>query len=384
MSEVPLSITELEQLNQKFKAVLNQALTATSPAQSSALTLEAKALKANLEHQIEIFKQSKDIHELNLRKDIAKEKGFMFVGPFSPNRIAKFIKRKINHLTLDCGFVDDYGDIKFHIQGDVTDFTEGTALISHKIMPKVPLVDGSGYRFINSLFQNIETSGRIIKAHPFSNGLAPVQFENQFTWDYINKAGTKTIDGGQCFLYARPFSEEIAWVDLIPSHYTKSHLLVDIKGNLIKYLPELSGITDFSEGVSTIRKVQNQLWVYVDKYGEIVSRLGSHYSAHPFAEGLALVTDLILPDKVKFINHQGEQAISETFDNAYSFSEGLAPVKQGLLWTYINKQGEKSLEKDFLHATPFEAGLAKVNDAGKFYFIDRYGNKVFNDPLSYE
>ena len=47
-----------------------------------------------------------------------------------------------------------------------------------------------------------------------------------------------------------------------------------------------------------------------------------------------------LNGKAGFINTKGKEVIPFVYDDADSFSEGLAPVKNNELWGFINKKNE--------------------------------------------
>ena len=58
-------------------------------------------------------------------------------------------------------------------------------------------------------------------------------------------------------------------------------------------------------------------------------------------------------DKYGYINPKGEIVINPQFDEAGSFSEGLADVKIGGKEGYINPKGEIVIEPQFDSAGPF-------------------------------
>lgn len=70
------------------------------------------------------------------------------------------------------------------------------------------------------------------------------------------------------------------------------------------------------------------------------------------------------------------------FDEAGSFSEGLAAVKEGDKWYIINTEGEKLWDKSFedvkldVDGMAFIAGRAFVKENGKYRMIDTSGNYI--------
>jgi hypothetical protein len=58
-------------------------------------------------------------------------------------------------------------------------------------------------------------------------------------------------------------------------------------------------------------------------------------------------------DKWGFINTSGNFVIPAQFDDANSFSEGLAAVKVGDKWGYIDKTGQLKIKPQFDNALYF-------------------------------
>ena len=84
--------------------------------------------------------------------------------------------------------------------------------------------------------------------------------------------------------------------------------------------------------------------------------------------------------KFGFINNKGEIAIPASFDNAYGFSEGLAPVKSNGKWGYINRSGEFVIQPKYDGAEGFINGVAQISnyngeDQSECY-IDKKGNML--------
>ena len=83
-----------------------------------------------------------------------------------------------------------------------------------------------------------------------------------------------------------------------------------------------------------------------------------------------------------FINTNGQRAFEGEFQNARSFSEGLAAVRLENRWTFIRQSdGVVAFEKDFVSVENFEGGLARVypdyGDDPRIGYIDRNGDYVW-------
>ena len=90
--------------------------------------------------------------------------------------------------------------------------------------------------------------------------------------------------------------------------------------------------------------------------------------AYPFCTGEPAAVRL--GSKWKFIDASGSSALDKEFDEAKSFSMGLAPVREGATWGYINTKGEYRVERQFQDAKPFtENGVAVVKENGVWNYI---------------
>ena len=134
-------------------------------------------------------------------------------------------------------------------------------------------------------------------------------------------------------------------------------------------------------------------WGYINKTGKIV--IGLQFDeADSFSEGLARV---VFDGKSGYINKTGKMVIRPQFDEANSFSEGLAVVNiggsyqekkdsaatkprifGGGKWGYINKTGKMVIKPQFDYAKDFSDGLASVvigdNETGGY--VDKRGKLV--------
>lgn len=79
-----------------------------------------------------------------------------------------------------------------------------------------------------------------------------------------------------------------------------------------------------------------------------------------------------------YINDEGKLVIPGRFEEARSFSEGLAAVRQDDLWGFVNTKGELAIKPQFKEVGDFADGLApiarKKGLLGKaFGFVDTSG-----------
>jgi len=118
---------------------------------------------------------------------------------------------------------------------------------------------------------------------------------------------------------------------------------------------------------------------YIDKNGTVVIQL-EYDNAGSFSEGLACVRK---GDNWGYIDQSGAVVISFTYDYADSFSEGLAVVRNSSYnWGAIDRTGAVVIPFEYNSVLPFSEGLAAVeNDDGQWGFIDKTGAVVI--PFDY-
>ena len=103
--------------------------------------------------------------------------------------------------------------------------------------------------------------------------------------------------------------------------------------------------------------------------------------ARSFSEGLASVK---VGGKWGYINNQGKHIIQPLFDDAAeNFSEGLASVKVGKKFVYINNKGKRVIQPQFDYAGNFSEKLAAVLIGGKWGYIDKQGNSAIQPKVDY-
>lgn len=287
-------------------------------------------------------------------------------------------------------------------------------------------------------YSYIDKTGRVIidaskyeNVTSFSDGLAGVELANK-GWGYINKTGTVVIEPQ--FQEASSFSEGLASVmvkgrwgvidkagrmviepqyDLINKF--SENIAVAVKGDEVFLIDRAGQIvlspkrselrfniyedTRVSDGLIEAHDCATSKYGFIDMTGKFI--IAPQYDqAASFSEGLARVG---LREegkgKIGFINRNGQFVIPPKFNtdadfrrNSTDFSEGLASLTEGLSPTitneakfvYLDKKGTIVLSTDFFYAGAFHDGLAVVYDEqrNKSGFIDKSGRLVI--PLQYD
>ncbi len=101
-----------------------------------------------------------------------------------------------------------------------------------------------------------------------------------------------------------------------------------------------------------------------------------------FKEGFAAFR--VDSGRTLFINRNGE--IVAAFQEAYSFSEGLAAVltdESGGLWGFVDQSFKLVIESQFLHVEDFMSGVAAVQVGDQVGYINRSADFVVAPTLDY-
>ena len=77
-----------------------------------------------------------------------------------------------------------------------------------------------------------------------------------------------------------------------------------------------------------------------------------------------------------FIDKNGVEVIPLKYEDAYSFSDGLANVKFNGKWGFIDKGGRVVIPFKYDVAQGFSLGCAKVCLDREWFYIDKQGNRI--------
>ena len=123
----------------------------------------------------------------------------------------------------------------------------------------------------------------------------------------------------------------------------------------------------------------NNKWGIIDTSGHIILPIeydnsGYRSEAYRFHDGLALVEK---DHRYGYVDLQGRPVVYPCFENAYQFSDGLAPVCIGK-WGYIDTKGDFFISPVFDIASPFEWGRAEVVYHNEVHKMNTKGHCVKN------
>ncbi len=291
------------------------------------------------------------------------------------------------------GFMDIKGNVIVEPQyDDAGDFSEGYARVSKE-----------------GLYGYIDLTGEIViplkyeDCGDFCNNLATV-IKNDLA-GYINKSDELVID--YMYLYASRFSENIAMVSLPEEGYATSY--IDLKGNIIATFNTLHCGEVHNGMIRVYASYYNLKGEEV--FGDWFSRNGIvEHSPYDFSEGLSVYPVLKkeywnTPDdkfneifydwsnwEYVYRNTKGQKVLS-TYEDAESFSEGLAIVKKNGEYGVIDKTGKMIFKHSGL-VSNCKSGYFVYKQDDKYGFVDKTGKEVitaqydkvvkeFTDGLAY-
>ena len=158
--------------------------------------------------------------------------------------------------------------------------------------------------------------------------------------------------------------------------------MIDYLGNIV--IPvSYDQIGFFSEGICPVcikDKTNNhhpKIWGFINDKNEIVEGFKYGCWGGGFQEQLLAVWSM--PQKKGYINTNFQTVISYQFQEAASFSESRAMVRDNNYNGYVgycNSIGEICIPCKFSHANSFSDGLAVVCQKRKWGFIDKNGNFI--------
>lgn len=235
-------------------------------------------------------------------------------------------------LTSKYGYIDKTGNFVVEpVYDDLNLFVEGLA--GAKINNRWGAVDRKG---------NIVIKPRFLESSAFSNGLSRVKMRFKCgdsyyeKYCYIDKEGNFPIKA--IFDYTSLFFDD----EVIPAtFYTKYDST---------YTPNYKEISFINNGGDTVTEQWN-----VSTFSKEFTEDKSSFA------------------KVGYIDMSGNVVIKPQFEDAYSFSEGLAAVKIKVIWGFIDITGNIVIEPQFFKVRSFKKGLAQFELGREWCLINKRG-----------
>jgi hypothetical protein len=212
------------------------------------------------------------------------------------------------------------------------------------------LIDKSGKVVTDQKYDGIST---------FSEGLAIVMKGRRA--GYINSAGKLVIP--LSYEQAKPFSEGIATVSLFEPKKVSDDLdvrewscFIDKTGHRLFGRSFNCTFDGFSEGLACVRDGSNKCW-YIDTAGKKVFDFDGHWG-EPFYGGVARVTSGYVDKTGKKLTEQEWRAATKMDHDLETPT--LSPKRIGSKYGYVDRSGKIVIQPTFDYAYPFSEGLAPI------------------------
>jgi len=286
--------------------------------------------------------------------------------------------------------------------------TSGELIIDSKYDFIGSFEDGLALVFIGDSINYVRINGDLISTtfyydgEDFSTGLAPVQFEENGRWGYINSSAELVLD--TIYQYAEEFKENEATVTVVDTITTtdqgnpnikyleviETDYLIDLRGTILDTLEyeRRSRMFELIGNANSFRlgKVNSQgdtimtrnyrafgyhqgdvFWFFTgykyglaDTTGTILIEPIFDYLTYFSDNGLALAKK---GEKYGFIDRTGNTVIPFKFENANGFKYDLAAVKLNEKWGFIDRDGEFAIEPKFENVTHCFRPTSAKNEA---------------------
>lgn len=274
----------------------------------------------------------------------------------------------------DWGYIDKNGDMIIEAKFDeAKEINEGLAPVKEK--GGWGYINKNGELIIDTIFED---------AKKFNEGLAPVCEGND--WGFINDKGEYKIKPQ--YYKVEQFSEGLAYIiggPNVGSGFIDSKGNMIIKDNFNKTYPFENGKAKIVEDGYTgyidksgnyvvndrselIPKKIGHRWGYVTKVDNLIAISNDYEEANRFIDGIALVKK---NDGFAYINKKGDILVDE-LTQAYDFQDGKGLARKNNEWVYYNNKGEK-INIDYNN------GLAEIEIGDKKGFINTDGKIVSED-----
>jgi hypothetical protein len=263
---------------------------------------------------------------------------------------------------------------------------------AYVLEPKYSAIDAKDGLFVAALDEKHSTiigeDGKVIKSdipgkiYKFSEGKAAYSVGELY--GVIDQNGVTIIKPQ--FRYIEDYQNGKALVNVREGQYT----LINDKGALIhKY--SAHSMDNFSEGFASVRLTSNAKSGYMNEEGELVIS-DKFENAEAFHEGLAVVSLNSYENQTGLINTKGEYLLQAQFGEIVYLGKSLWAVSKTnrqmvydspavpLKYALYNQKGEKITDYVFDEVQPFQDNYAVVQQGISSFLIDETGHKTKDWP----
>lgn len=230
-------------------------------------------------------------------------------------------------------------------------------------------IDGAGNEKINENFilEKDPDFGHVTRFRPIQSGL--ILAFNGSVWNYYDAGTYEKRFGG--YREATPITMGVGAVSGDGVHWA----LISDEGELLTEPVYDSVLADGKDVVCRSGAVvvqQNGQYMLVDAKGKQLSA-DTYEKACAFYDGTYAACGS--GEQWSFLDDKGQTVLTGEYEDARSFSNGLAAVKQGGLWGYIDTAGTLVIPCAFDEAGPFSGtgtAFVRSGDSWKLLSLYRY------------
>lgn len=295
---------------------------------------------------------------LELSDDISEDDGYFFVkkkdtySVYDPQlklifkgnyQYVTFGSNKTQFIVLKnekYGVVTAQNKVIIPIKYDDLDWFQNGYIVGEQ--GKKGILNLQGKQLIPIVYKNIEISS-------FDKN-TPIAVENdQNKWGFINYKNKWVIEPQ--YKYARSFKNGLSLV-----RGEKENYIIDVKGNIIITSPDRFEVLP-SGNIKIIVGYKGGKYTIYNTKGELLKTYEGFSYNHYNNNDIHRVEE---NGKYGFINNEGKEVIPLEYDDAWFFSEGLAPVMKNGKWGYVNLKNELVIDFQFVGAMEhFKNGVAE-------------------------
>ena len=253
------------------------------------------------------------------------------------------------------GFIDNNHTLRIKpIFKYVGDFSDGYALV-------VKIKENHKDNRYEWLFGFIDEEGRVVykigcdSLKSFSEGLSAFKRDSQY--GFMNKSFEEVI--APKFSYAGCFKEGMAIVGKKKGGLENRLGYINTDGEIVIPL-KYDRCEEFSEGIAIV-ELEGASKI-IDKEDNILFETETYYLRGTSQCGLisAIKRDNNKKERYGFIDKNGNIIIDFKYEQAGTFSDGLAPVRLNDKWGYINTKGEVVIDFKYDTVSLFYEGICRV------------------------
>ncbi len=267
-----------------------------------------------------------------------------------------FVLKCIAPEKIRYGFIDKQGNFVIEPEYDwASSFEKGIAQVT--INSKRRNIDKTGKVIEDSVSEEIISRYELVR--PEKEGLLTILQDRKM--GFIDKTGNIVITPQ--FNWASSFSEGKCVVE-----QNSKFGYINIRGEIVIPI-EFDEASDFADGLASVKR--NNDGFFIDHEATIAFQIEKYLPLDLFSEEMLLVENL--EGKKGFVDKKGSIVIAFEYEDARSFSEGLARVKHSQYWGYIDRNGNSVIKPSFSWLGDFSEGLARFSKNNRWGYLNKRG-----------